>query len=370
MSRPSPIAVSLSLFLLALAVVVLPLAIAQFGGESSQAANLVVLIQGHAAIKRKNWTGFAPLTFGVNLQTGDLLRMDESSVAKVVCSDLKLRDIGAGTIGTPCTPSQEILRRPDGSLVRPTRTAPSEGSFPIVLSPRRTKLLSERPLLRWTEVKDASTYHLIVRGPELKWTAMVHSKTELQYPDNAPKFEAGQSYKLIVAISDEQNSGNESANGLGFSVLSSKERKVVLGEQKQLESLGLEEGPTQYLIGHLYASHGLNAEAIQRLEAVSKKFMVPATERLLGELYLSVELPRQAEAHYLKSLELSKKEQDDEGQMQSQLALARIYSKVLGNNRAAGEQLEAAIAIAGKVGDDVTIFEARKQLSELNRTGT
>src|SRR6266849_5369458 len=143
MSRPSRIAVSLSLlFLLALTVVVFPLAMAQFSGESSQAANLVVLIQGHPAIKRKNWTGFAPLTFGVNLQTGDLLRMDESSVAKVVCSDLKLRDIGGGTIGTPCTPSQEILRRPDGSLLRPTRTAPSEGSFPIVLSPRRTKLLS------------------------------------------------------------------------------------------------------------------------------------------------------------------------------------------------------------------------------------
>lgn len=366
MSRPSRIAVSLSLlFLLPLTGVVLPLAIAQFSGESSQAANLVVLIQGHAAIKRKNWTGFAPLTFGANLQTGDLLRVDESSVAKVVCSDLKLRDIGTGMVGTPCTPSQEILRRPDGSLLRPTRAMPSEGSFPIVLSPRRTKLLSEHPLLRWSEVKDASTYHLMVRGPELLWTETVHSKTELQYPDYAPKFEAGQNYKLIVAISDEQNSGNESANGLGFSVLSSNERKAVLDEQKQLERLGLEEGPTQYLIGHLYASHALNAEAIQRLEGVSKKFMVPATERLLGELYLSVELPRQAEAHYLKSLELSKKEQDDEGQIQCRLALATIYSGVFGNSHAAGEQLEAAIAIASKVGDDVTIGDARKKLSEL-----
>src|SRR5258708_25428235 len=335
MSRPSRITVSLSLLFPLALTIVLPLAIAQFSGESSQAANLVVLIQGHPAIKRKNWTGFAPLTFGVDLQTGDLLRMDESSVAKVVCSDLKLRDIGTGTIGTPCTPSQEILRRPDGSLLRPTRTAPSEGSFPIVLSPRRTKLLSERPLLRWMEVKDASTYLLNARNPELLWTATVHSKTELQYPDNAPKLEPGQSYKLIVAISDEQNSENESANGLGFSVLSSKERKVVLGEQKQLESLGLEEGPTQYLIGYLYASRGLNAEAIQRLEAVSKKFMVPATERLLGELYMSVELPRQAEVHYLKSLELSKKEQDDEGQLRSRLPLAPLSSKLFANTHSA-----------------------------------
>src|SRR5260370_36378810 len=98
MSRPSRISVCLSLLFPLALTVVLPLAIAQFSGESSQAANLAVLIQGHPAIKRKNWTSFAPLTFGVDLQTGDRLRMDKSSVAIVVCSHLKLRDSGTGTI--------------------------------------------------------------------------------------------------------------------------------------------------------------------------------------------------------------------------------------------------------------------------------
>src|SRR5260370_8209514 len=128
MSRRWRIAVCLSLLFPLAVTVVLPLAIAQFSGESSQAANLVVLIQGHPAIKRKNWTSFAPLTFGVDLQTGDLLRMDESSVAKVVCSDLKLRDIGTGTIGTPCTPSQEILRPPSATLLHPPQPPPRDDS--------------------------------------------------------------------------------------------------------------------------------------------------------------------------------------------------------------------------------------------------
>src|SRR5258708_3073892 len=96
MSRPSRIAVCLSLLFPLALTVVLPLAIAQFSGESSQAANLVVLIQGHPAIKRKNWTSFAPLTFGVDLQTGDLLRVDQSSVANAVRSDLELLDVAAG----------------------------------------------------------------------------------------------------------------------------------------------------------------------------------------------------------------------------------------------------------------------------------
>jgi hypothetical protein len=361
MNRPVRVSIFLSLMFLA----VLPFATAQSDSLATQPANLVVLVQGHAAIKRKNWTAFAPLTFGTNLQPGDLLRLDQTSAAKVVCADLKLYDLGAGMIGTPCTSSQEILRRPDGSLLRPTRGVPGEGLFPIILSPRLTKLLSDRPLLRWTEIKNASTYHVLVRGTELVWTANVQSKTQILYPENAQKLEAGQNYKLIVVIDAGRTSEMESAPGLGFSVLSSKERKIVEQEQKQLERLGLGEGPTQYLIAHLYASHGLNAEAIQHLEAVAEKFQVPATERTLGDLYMTVELPRQAESHYLKSIELSQKEQDDEGQLHCRLALATIYWKFLGNNQAAAEHLKAAIAIAGKVGDDTTIDRARKQLSEM-----
>src|SRR5262249_11765973 len=202
MNRPF----SVGIFLSVISVATLPFATAQSDRSPTQPANLVVLVQGRAAIKRKNWTGFAPLTFGANVQTGDLLRLDQTSTAKVVCADLKLHDLGTGTTGMPCTASQEILRRPDGSLLRPTRGAPTEALFPLVLSPRLTKLLSDRPLLKWTEMKNASTYHVMVRGPELVWTANVQDKTEIQYPDRAQKLEPGQNYKLIVGLDDEKNS--------------------------------------------------------------------------------------------------------------------------------------------------------------------
>jgi hypothetical protein len=348
-----------------ISVATLPFATAQSDRSATQPANLVVLIQGHAAIKRNNWRNFASLTFGAYLQPGDLLRLDQTSAAKVVCADLKVYELSAGMSGTPCTASQPILRRPDGSILRPTRGAPSESPFPVILSPRRTKLLSDRPLLRWTEVKNATTYHVMVRGPELVWTTTVRSKTEVQYPDNAQKLEPGQNYKLVVAVDAERSSELEFSPGLGFSVLPSKDRKIVQEEQKQLERLGLGEGATQYLIAHLFASYGLNMEAIQRLEAVSVKFQASAIEGFLGDLYVAVELPRQAEEHYLRSLEQSQKEQDDEGQLKCRLALADIYSKALGNPHAASQQLEAAIAIADKVGDDATISETRRHLSML-----
>lgn len=332
---------------------------------SSHAANLVVAIQGHVDVKRKNWSSFAPLALGAEIKTGDVLRLDPSSSAKVVCADLKLRDLSAGMTGTPCVPSQDILRRSDGSLIRPTRSVSGDNSYPVILSPRRTKLLSDHPLLRWTAVKDAAVYRVIVRGPDLLWTTNVYSKTEFTYPDSAPKLEPGQDYKLIVRISEDQTSENEQINGLGFSLLPSRERKVVLDEQRQIERLGLQDGTTQYLIAHLDASYGLNAEAIEHLESASSQFQVSATERLLGHLYLNIRLPRQAEAHYLKSLELSQKDEDQEGELQARLALASIYADILSNRKKAGEQLEAAVAVAGNIGDDVTIAEARKKLSEL-----
>jgi hypothetical protein len=330
---------------------------------SSHAANLVVAIQGHAEVKRKNWSNFAPLAFGAEIETGDVLRLDPSSSAKVVCSDLTLRDLNSGTTGTPCVPSQDILRRSDGSLIRPTRSASGENSYPVILSPRRTKLLSDNPLLRWTAVKDASVYQVIVRGPDLFWMTIVRSKTEVSYPDSAPKLEPGKDYKLIVRTSDDQTSENEQTNGLGFSLLPSRKQKVILDQQEQIEHLGLQDGTTQYLLAHLDASYGVNAEAIQCLENASSGFQISATERLLGQLYLAIRLPRQAEAHYLKSLELSQKDEDQEGQLQARLALAGIYADVVSNRKAAAEQLEGVIAIAGNIGDDLTIKEARKKLS-------
>lgn len=362
-SRPY---LSFSIALLtAVGALVTPLTVAQSSLESSHAADIVVMIQGSAVIKRKGWSNFAPLTFGANLQAGDVLRIEPSSKLRVVCSDLKMRNLDATVTGDPCIASLPILKRADGSLLRPTRNASIDGSFPLVLSPRLTKLLSEHPWLRWTEAKDSKVYHLMVRGPEFLWTGDVESRTEIMYPPNAPRLEAGQQYKLIVALDAEHSSEIEEANGLGFSVLPANERGTVFLEQGQLEHLGLDEGPTQYLIARLYASDGLNAEAIEKLESTAKKFQVAATERLLGELYLRVQLPRQAETHYLKSLELSQKEQDYEGQMQCHLALANIYSKALGNAHAVREHLEAAIVSAGKLGDDTSIVLAQNQLSGL-----
>lgn len=144
----------------------------------------------------------------------------------------------------------------------------------------------------------------------------------------------------------------------------------MLEEGRKIENLGLPVGPTQFLIAHLYATHGLNAEAIHRLEGISNTFKVAAVVRLLGDLYLTIGLPRQAESNYLNSLSLSEDGKDEEGEMLVHLALARIYGQALGNVESANKHLKAALELAGKLGDDYTTIEVGKRLAELRQTGT
>lgn len=263
-------------------------------------------------------------------------------------------------------------------MINATRSWPHEGSFPVVLSPRRTKLLSVNPVLRWTPVTGATKYSVIVRGPLPKsdqnkahvphpWETRV-SGTEIAYPSTAPRLVPGVDYKLLVQAGD-RSSAQEPGLGLGFSIMVPKERKAVEKQQRQIEQMGLPEGPTQFLIANLYAAYGLNAEAIQRLEAISPTFKVAAVMRLLGELYLDIGLTREAEADYLKALDMAQEQKDVEGQMLSHFALAGIYGKGLGNEKVARQHLDATLELAERMGDQQMLGRARKFLAELKPDG-
>jgi hypothetical protein len=332
-------------------------------GADGSAVNLAVVVEGQVTVKRKGWNSYEPVVFGTNLQPGDALHLSDSSHAKVVCADITLHEVAFGVVGVPCLPNQPLLRRPDGSTINVTRSSPDDGSYPKVLSPRKTKLLSAYPVLRWKPVQGVSTYWITVRGPNLYWSSQVDG-TETVYPDVAQRFLPGVDYKLVVQAGD-RTSNDEPGLGLGFSVLDSKSAKTVEDEENRINSLGLPEGPTQFLIAHLYSTNGLNAEAIQKLERISHTFKAAAVDRLLGVLYLEVGLTRQAEESYLRSLDLSKGEGDEEGQMMVHLALARIYGDSLGNSALASQQLEEALVLANKIGDEHMANQTREKLAKI-----
>jgi hypothetical protein len=351
------------------------LPILQAQGNRDQ-PGVVVQIDGQLRLKRPRWTVYAPVVFGKYLYAGDLLDLGTSSNAKVVCSDLTLHQVPTGIGGIPCPPSRSVLiwtngtlinvmhySKPVGDMINATRGSPSDGSLPLVLSPRRTKLISSHPILRWTPIKGVTAYKIVVRGNNLHWSTVVTSATEFVYPQDAPQLEVGVNYRLIVF--NEERPGDEAGSGPDFSLLNPRDKTAVLEEQKHIENLGLSEGPTQFLIAHLYADRGLYAEAIERLEEVSSKFKMAAVRRLLGDLHVDVGLPRQAESDYRDSLELAKAENDLEGQMLSHQALAYVDEHALGNKEMASQNLKATIDLARRLGDASTASQIAKQLAAL-----
>jgi hypothetical protein len=328
--------------------------------ESESALNVIVALQGQVSLKRSGWGNYAPAVFGTPLRRGDLLRVGESSQAKVVCSGLTVSDIARGISGVPCAGAKPLLRY-RGDLVISTRGYGSV-SFPVVISPRKTRLLNPHPSLRWTPVDGARSYTVIVRGNDLNWSTEVRAKTGLDYPENAPALKAGSAYKLIVIANSGRQSDEEAEPGLGFSVLTPDEAKEVVRDEQKIRQLGLPDEPTRLLVVYLYVARGLNAEAIDKLEGMSQLLQEPGPARLLGDLYLAVGLSRAAERRYLLALELSKKANDVEGQALGHEALGRIY-EALGNKDHVARHLKSALEFYKKLGDQRSVEQIEKRLA-------
>ena len=328
------------------------------------AAHLLVVVEGRVSVKRKGWTRYVPATFGMSLRSGDLLRLEESSRAAVACADLTLVSVPGGVSGVPCMVPRPLLVY-HGSLVNMTRDDTSD-EFPVIVSPRKTKLLSPRPILRWTPVARTTSYTVSVRGPNVNWSIEVSAKTDVVYPDNAPALSPGLTYKLSVTAGS-RSSDAESVPGLGFSVLKTDEAQVVRDREAKIRALGLAEPPTRFLIAQLYASQDLSAEAIEQLEALSKTFKEPAVLRSLGDLYLKIGLNRLAEERYLFALELSRTTNDFEGEAVVQNTLGLMYLDVFGNRGEAVQRLQQATGLYQTLGDGKTVRQIQERLAVIQR---
>lgn len=328
--------------------------------------NVIVALQGQVAMKRKGWGAFAPAGFGTILQRGDLLRLEGSSQAKVVCADLTISDAPRDLSGVPCSATRPTLIYL-GDKVTATRGY-GEGAFPLVIAPRKTKLLNSRPTLRWTPVAGATLYKVIVRGQNARgqnpsWNINVPSITRLGYPAAAPPLEADTDYKLIVSAGGRQ-SDEEAEPGLGFALLKSDKAKEVRDAEKKIHALGLPDAPTRLLIAYLYAAYDLNAEAIEQLEGISESLREPAPARLLGALYLAIGLSRHAEKHYLRALEFSRNVNDEEGQAIAHKELGRIYDEALGVRNTATQHFESALKWYKNLGDQHTAGRIEEKLAK------
>jgi len=322
--------------------------------------NLLVHFEGEVQVRKANWTAYLPASFGMELRRGDLIWTGQQSNATISCSDGSVVIIGSDYEGPiPCPWARSAWPTP---IPPPRKEQPS--AIPFIISPRMTKVATPNPLLKWNLVSGATKYTVIVRGGGPEWrTDTVAS--EIVYPNDAPPLRPGIAYKLVVIEqSSQRSSEEEQLPGLGFSLLTPEETQAMHKAEAKIRALGLAEAPTRFLIANLYATQGLNAEAIEQLEDLSNTLEEPAVVRSLGDLYLKIGLSRLAEECYLQALELSRRANDVEGQALAQNGLGLVYAG-LGNKDYAIQHSQSAMELYQKLGDAQMVKQIQEQLAEL-----
>jgi hypothetical protein len=291
---------------------------------------------------------FVPARANTVVHLGDFIEVTTPASATLICDNVSEKvEVGnkPRTRGVPCKqfPEEGILIGRNGRKLDSRTMGGSGFDFPVVLSPRATKLMNPRPILRWTALDNASTYNLTVQGENENetWHASVTANPSNQiqqmvYPAPcdrhttkcAPALRAGESYKLIVEANGH-SSEEEGLPNLGFALLPNEQIQNLLKTAKWIDALPVNSDLKTKMRASLYALNDLNGEAIDLLE--HKVEDVPDTIRLLGDLYLKIGLTRKAESAYLAALKSDVVRLDTGyGKAITQETLGEIYES-LGN---------------------------------------
>lgn len=285
---------------------------------------------------------------GMLVRRGYLLILNPTARATVLCGDGKKRELAPGPQGCPCTRSctPEVCGiRYDGSTIGATRGPDTEGgTFPVVISPRKTMLRNLRPTIRWAPIagaKESTTYNVTMYGDGMKvvWTKEAASETMLTYPDKEPSLTPGQTYKVVVTsggISSEQ----DHSPGLGFTTLTEDQARALADEQIKRKQLELPETQTRFLVSNLFAARELYSEAIEQLQDLYATMRESAVARMMGDLYATIGLNRESEKRYLEALSLTAAD-DFEGLGAIQQSLGQVYENLGMLDRAIARLQEA-----------------------------
>lgn len=331
--------------------------------------HLLVEAAGSLSYKHAGWKDYLPLTFGIALSRGDLLKVAPDAEGLVVCADLSLAQLKPGYEGgLPCSDTKPVLMRGQSLVIAPQRSAPSGGPIPYLLGPRHTFIKDGSPVLRWAPTGGVgSSYTVRVRGGELDWQTSV-SATELGYPKDAPALQAGVPYRVTVTDATGRSSDEEgTALDLSFVVLSAQQVAPVEALVRQAQGLNLSERATRLLEAEIHVSQGLRADAIALLVDLAARQDAPTLQQRLGDLYREIGLYAEAEKAYqaafsafqavgdqageagaMAGLGLAQRGDNDEAGARDSLTKSRDLYQGLGDTQDAGQVEQLLKDLGGK----------------------
>ncbi len=351
--------------------------------KQDQVTGCIASVKGKVTIKFKGANRYAPAQPGTPFRQGDLLQVAEASQAVIFCPDKSKHEMSRGFHPLPCRPSSNgIALSYQGSDVMPTRGEMKDTGIPRIVSPRNAKLLNARPTIRWMPLADANRYVVIVRSLNELWRKEVRINPDKQvssankkpalkplslaYPNDAPSLTFGEDYFLSV-IANGRSSDEEQQPNLGFSLLPPEQAKQVRKEEKNIRALGLPGQSTQFIIAQLYATYGLNAEAIEVLDVLTRSTNISVVWGVLGDRYREIGLNRMAENCYDAAVRLAQQSKEPEGEALARYALGRLYAEAFDNKEDSLQQLKIAKSLYQQLGDAQLVKQIESLVSDLQK---
>lgn len=334
----------------------------------------IIHTSGEVAIERQNGRIVRPSS-GTPIYPGDKLRTAQNGQVMLQCADLGIKSIAPSENQlnscllakekSKADCSADLIKCPDRGE---DKIVWNNAPIPYIISPRRTKLLGNKPILRWNPVAGATSYKLSIleNKAKLNWEMTVNG-TEAVYPGE-PVLKPGFKYRLIV----EANTGvsSESLLGEGDTEFRLLDEKEVEGVKEAVRAIGQQvpnAAAKKIATSNLYLSTNLIAEAIETLESLPKSGIeTPPIYRTLGDLHREkLQLMPQAESYYLKAIGIAKPD-DIEELTEAHYGLGQVHSSMR-NNLEAMRYLKLAKEGYQTLGNLPMVEKIGKQLQDVQR---
>lgn len=324
-----------------------------------EGVHMVVGVQGAARYTRPEWNVSMPLQVGTYLYHGDTVELDATAQVQVTCSSLSRVTVTSASGEMRCDQGTPVLMRHTGS--RSTLLGSSQ-DVQLLLTPRKTQLLTRYPLIRWRNISGVEVTHIEVQGPGVRWSAEVQGMTQIRYPTDADPLQPGKGYTIVLKTTDPPASVNvESLHDKGFVIVSEQVVNDVKREEEFIRN-GEPESSTSFQlpIAKLYYDKELYAEEIELLERISPAEQEVQGYLLLGDAYFEIELYDIAISHYQQALDMAVAAGNVDDQAQTHHNLGQAY-RSMGDETQATTHFDQAIALYQQLGDANKVQEVTRE---------
>lgn len=323
-------------------------------------------VEGDFSIRRKGSSQPRFAYSGMVLSVEDRIQSGANSQAVIRCDNFTFIPILSNqdnTVDSYCPdPATRGLR-----IGRQRDSAPGgdNPTIPFLISPRRTTVLDQQPLLSWNPIAGANSYTVQVIGPDVHWVTEVQD-SNVQYP-GFPAFVEGGIYDVVVESDNGFSSQlDDGAINSGFTFVYPEDRQFILEQLSIIDSKDLSPEAKALTRAYLYIDESFLSEAILELESlVLSESEVQSVYHDLGNIYRYIGLNILAKERYEQALNTADSNDNLELLASTRASLAEVNVS-LGMIEQALELLEAAEFDYQTLDESERVEELRDRIKQLS----